>query len=106
MKSIRVIPTPDIIEMANNDQLFNVTIEPFCPDFLLEIQHGEVHLNDIPSTFEKWLPFASDVTLSGWGKNSGRKLWQVSRKLQREVYRICRAHTRLLFYYADLDDIV
>jgi hypothetical protein len=90
VKSIRVIPTPDLIEMANNDELFNVTIEPFCSDFLLQIQLGEVHVNDIPSSFEKWLSFASDVRLSGWGKNSGLKLWQVSRKLQREVYRKCK----------------
>lgn len=99
MKSIKVIPTPRTVDMGNDDDIFHVAVEEFCSEFVIDIEQGYVHANDIPSSFEKWLDYASDVKLSGWGKNSGRKLWQVSQKLQREIYRNCRTHAATLFLY-------
>jgi hypothetical protein len=80
----KCIPDLSRVEMAADDHVFEVTID-------LENTQSCIENGEYVTNFDNWLERNDDQRLSGWGKCSGRKLWQVSQNIQRQVYRMCKA---------------
>ena len=79
-----ITPIPKSIEMAGDRDLYSVS---FDWDLTRDVAQ------DISLTnFNDWLAFSDHARISGWGRHSGRKLWQVPRALQRRVYRVCKGN--------------
>jgi hypothetical protein len=82
-KTVQAIPYVSRVEMATDDHVFEVTVD-------VETTQSCIEDGEYVTNFENWLDRNDDQRISGWGKCSGRKLWQVSRKIQRQVYRLCK----------------
>ena len=70
---MKCIPDLSRVEMATDDHVFEVTID--LENTQSCIEDGE---------------YTTNYVITGWGKCSGRKLWQVSPKIQKQVYRLCK----------------
>jgi hypothetical protein len=83
---VKTIPVVDSINMANDNDVWHVG---FDQEFAVEwAGDGEYITN-----FDDWLKYSGDAPVDGYGRNSGRKLWQVNREVQRQAYRICKANS-------------
>ena len=83
---MKTIPLADGANMANDNDVYHVD---FDTDTAIEwAEDGEFVTN-----FHNWLKYSSDAKFDGYGRNSGRRLWQVNRDIQRQVYRICKANS-------------
>jgi len=81
---MKSIPDVSRVEMASDDDVYEVTVDVETTQIYIE--DGEYVTN-----FEDWLERNDDQRISGWGKWSGKKLWQATQKIQREVYRMCKS---------------
>ena len=82
----KTIPEAQYIDMANDNDIYSVG---FDREWAQEWAEDGVFI----TKFDDWLKYCGDVRLSGYGRNSGRKLWQVSREIQRQAYRICKENS-------------
>ena len=83
---MKTIPVVDSINMANDIDVYHVDINR--EDAIEWAEDGEYITN-----FDVWLEFCAHAPVSGYGRASGRKLWQINRETQRQVYRICKANS-------------
>ena len=81
---MKCIPDLSRVEMATDDHVFEVTID-------LENTQSCIEDGEYTTNYENWLRRNDNQLITGWGKHSGRKLWQVSPKIKRQVYRLCKS---------------
>lgn len=74
------------LEMADNDNIFQIT---FDEEPLLEINSGIAGIEDYENnglyTNKENAIDDSDVLVSGWGKFSGRRIWQLPTRIKRQL---------------------
>ena len=74
------------LEMADNDNIFQIT---FDEEPLLEINSGIAGIEDYENnglyTNKENAIDDSDVLVSGWGKFSGRRKWQLPTRIKRQL---------------------
>ena len=80
---IKTTPLAMYVEMANDNDIYDV-------GFTKEQAQEWAEDGEYVTNFDDWLRYSSDAWLNGNGRNSGRKLWQVNREIQRQVYKICK----------------
>ena len=79
----KTIPLAEYVEMANDNDIYDVGFD---------IEEAQEWAEDgvFVTNFNEWLSWSGEVFLTGYGRNSGRSLWQVNREIQRQAYRICK----------------
>lgn len=80
----KTIPLPDYVEMANDNDIYEVGFNKE------EAQKWAEDGGAVITNFNDWVGFSYDTLVCGYGRNSGRSLWQVNREIQRQAYRICK----------------
>ena len=81
---MKSIPYVSYIEMANDNDVYAIKAD-------VELAKMGIECGVYTTNFEDWLGYNEDEIISGYGKWSGKKLWQATQKIQREVYRMCKA---------------
>ena len=84
---MKTIPLAESVDMANHNDIYEVQF-PFSFTKELGEDYGLVI-----TSFDQWLDYSGDAPITGYGRNSGRKLWQVSREIQRQAYKYCKQHS-------------
>jgi len=82
----KTIPEAQFVEMANDSDVYSVG---FDKEWAEEWAEDGVFITN----FDDWLNYCGDARVSGYGRNSGRKLRQVNREIQRQAYRICKKNS-------------
>jgi len=87
------------IEMANDDSLYDVTKgDPITVKysggdadiFVSGEEVATVKPSEVKDALIAWMTDDGDLTVSGYGKHSGRKFWQLPDALQTEVLKLAR----------------
>ena len=81
---MKCIPWVSYIEMANDNEVYAIKAD-------VEGAKMAIECGAYTTNFEDWFMMNEDEILSGYGKWSGKKLWQATQKIQKEVYRMCKA---------------
>tara|TARA_X000001382_G_scaffold123507_1_gene107361 strand:- start:3490 stop:3774 length:285 start_codon:yes stop_codon:yes gene_type:complete len=87
---MKTIPLAVDVEMATHNDIYQVWI-----DSMFDKERAE---DDglVITAFHQWLDHCGDARIKGYGINSGRKLWQVSREIQRQAFKICKQYSMTL----------
>ena len=80
---MKTIPLAEYVEMANDNDIYEVGFD---------IEEAQEWVEDgvFVTNFNEWLSLSDEARITGYGRNSGRSLWQVNREIQRQAYRICK----------------
>jgi len=99
-------PSAISIEMATHTDVYSV--RPQYRDkreFLEECAvDGKVEKINIYSNFAQWALASADARVFGFGRQSGRKLWQMPEKAQRSAYNLTRAEFQFDIEKDEIED--
>ena len=86
-------PSAISIEMATHTDVLSVRPEHSNKKRFFEeyAEDGKVERKNIFSNFSQWALASADARVFGYGRQSGRKLWQMPEKAQRSAYNLTRA---------------
>jgi hypothetical protein len=99
------IPFPEKIEMATDSEVFGVTIDPEECKSLASYEDEDAFFLDrdwVIKTFERWQDAAEDARVYGYGKHSGKSLWQLPETLQRQIFKMCKSKAFDVYAYEEV----
>lgn len=95
MEYLEVYTTITSIELADNNNVYNITQEELHPNFLEDLKgYYENNLRDtcrdhtVALNKKKCLELSEEATVTGYGKYSGKKLWQLPTRLRNQVFKM------------------
>ena len=99
------IPFPERVEMATDSEMFGVFIDLDDCKSLASYKKEDAFFLDrdwVIQTFERWQKVAEDARVNGYGKHSGKSLWQLPETLQREIFKMCKSKAFDVYAYEEL----
>ena len=80
------------VEMANDSDVYSITFEPIDKDFIADVKgfyEGDFDMAcfdyEIPLSKKDCLDLSGEAVVSGYGKHSGKKLWQLPSKIKAKI---------------------
>ena len=100
--------TPSVfsIEMATHNDAYSVRPEHINKKRFFEeyAEDGKVEKINIYRNFAQWAHASANARVFGYGRQSGRKLWQMPEKAQRSAYNLTRAEFQFHIDNAEIED--
>tara|TARA_R100000329_G_scaffold142102_1_gene125311 strand:+ start:744 stop:1091 length:348 start_codon:yes stop_codon:yes gene_type:complete len=99
------IPFPERVEMATDSEMFGVFIDLDDCKNLASYKKEDAFFIDrdwVIQTFERWQEVSEDARVNGYGKHSGKSLWQLPETLQRKVFKMCKSKAFEVHAYEEL----
>jgi len=83
---MKTIPLAISAQMDNSSDVRSV-------DFDVDGAADFATLGAYVTTFKDWRKYSANALLHGDGRNSGRKIGAVNRKIQRQIFEVCKANS-------------
>ena len=100
--------TPSVfsIEMATHNDACSVRPQHSNKKRFFEeyAEDGKVEKINILSNFAQWALASANARVFGYGRHSGRKLWQMPEKAQRSAYNLTREEYQFDIDNAEIED--